>query len=142
MRHFATQIAYIERSKSKREHICAAQINNMVDSYYMIEEGDDSQILTEPGLYQLEHDCVGESKKPLPPLVKSVTIVVMAVLFFLIVLYTTLIGGQFTTIDLQEWMCYYLMAIGIYGMLCEPLRACFLGWYMDRYNKQICPTLD
>lgn len=139
MRNMVTQIGYIERAKSKRDYISSIQINNIIDSYFMLDEGDDSKTLTKSGLYQLEYDFTGENKKPLGPWVKVVLLMMMLLLLIFIVVYITMIGGQFTTTELQEWMCYFLLAVGVFGLVFEPIRAYTVALYVRRLHQKMWP---
>lgn len=126
----STQRRHIKRSREKIDHCVTVHRHNVVDFYYMIEEGDDSQVLTKSGLYQLEHDCMGESRKPVPVCVKSLLLFVMKLIIVLSMLYVTLVGGQLTTVQLQEWVCYYLASVALFGLVLEPIRAAIVGWFV------------
>ncbi|XP_053372878.1 uncharacterized protein LOC123561647 [Mercenaria mercenaria] len=142
MRNMVTQMGYIERAKTKREYFSSIQISNIIDSYFMIDEGDDSKTLTKAGLYQLEHDCTGEDRKPLGSWVKTVAVMFMLLLQIFIVVYITMIGGQFSTTELQEWMCYYLLAVAVFGFVLEPFRACIVAFYMRKLQQKMWPKAD
>lgn len=126
----STQRKHIQHSREKIDHTMTVHRYNVVDSYYMIEEGDDSQVLTKAGLYQLEHDCMGESRKPVPVCVKTLLLFVMKLIIVLSMLYVTLVGGQLMTVQLQEWVCYYLASVALFGLVLEPVRAAIVGWFV------------
>lgn len=138
----ATQMGYIERAKHKREYFNTVEINNIIDSYFMLDEGDDSQTLTKAGLYQLEHDCIGEDQKPLPPWVKTLTVTLMLIALVLIVVYITVIGGQFSTTELQEWMCYFLLAVAMFGLVLEQFRAYAVSVYVHWWKHGVAQTVN
>lgn len=141
MRSIVTQNGYIEQAQCKRNYLNNVQVNTITDAYYMIDEGDESQTLTKAGLYQLEYDCLGEDRKYLPPWLKMLTVMLILVLQVLVIVYITIIGGQFTTTELQEWMCYFLMAVAIFGLLLEPLRACLIAVFMRNLHKKLWPKV-
>lgn len=138
-RNIVTQIGYIERAQQKRHYLNSIQVNTITDSYFMIDDGDESKTMTKAGLYQLEHDCLGECRKYMPPWLKMLTVILMLLLQLLVIVYITIIGGQFTTTELQEWMCYFLLAVAMFGLLLEPLRACLIAVFMRNLQQTLWP---
>ncbi|XP_052805902.1 uncharacterized protein LOC128235190 isoform X2 [Mya arenaria] len=135
-----TQLNYLERCKETLDFLQKQHLANVVDSYFMLEEGDDSHTLLKAGLYQLEHDCMGEDRKPLPGFVKSLSIFVMLFVMLFSVIYVSVAVGQLSTVDLQEYLCYYAMAVGIYGFGLETVRgvlvSLYVSWLYERLWKR------
>jgi len=131
LRDRSMQRKYLERSRRKLDYIVSVHSYNVIDSFYMIEEGDDSHILTKAGLYQLEYDCMNESEKPIPYCVKTFSLYLMKLVIVLSMVYVTLIGGQLSTIQIQEWVCYYLGSLAMFGFVLEPIRAVIIAWLMN-----------
>ena len=98
-------------------------LHNIIDSYYIIEEGDDSHTFTEAGLYQIEHDVTGESRKRYPPFLKEIVMFCLLMVILLSFAVVTLIGCQLDTTQNQEYLCYYLASVFIFAAVFEPVRA-------------------
>ncbi|KAL4228755.1 hypothetical protein ACF0H5_011798 [Mactra antiquata] len=135
VRSEVTMVRYYKKCQEEREVICRSQLNHIIDRYHVLNEGE--ELLTSSGLYQLEHDCMYEDTKTLPPIVKTFTVAFIVLFLILIIVYVTMIGGQFSITDLQEWVCYYMFSIVIFGFLVEPFRACVVGLYMDTFEEKL-----
>ncbi|XP_052285209.1 uncharacterized protein LOC127881401 isoform X42 [Dreissena polymorpha] len=137
MHSVATQGCYIQRRLEELNYIHQVHISNIMDSYYMLEEGDDSQTLTRAGLYQLEHDCTGEARKPLRGFVKSLILLLLFAWIVLCTVYVTVIGAQLGDKELQEWMCYFLASLLEFALVLEPLRAVLVSLYVKSLHWKL-----
>ena len=118
---------YLEKSERKRQKACSLNYQRLLDSYYVIEENENNPSHTKESLYQLEHDFMGETVKPLPRVVKTVLIWIMVLMILFSFVYVGLVAGQLSTTETQEWICYYLLSLAEFGFVLEPIRALIVG---------------
>ena len=118
---------YLEKSERKRQKACSLNYQRLLDSYYVIEENENNPSHTKESLYQLEHDFMGESGKPLPRVVKTILIWIMVLMILFSFVYVGLVAGQLSTTETQEWICYYLLSLAEFGFVLEPVRALIVG---------------
>ena len=118
---------YHEKSERKRQRACSLNYQRLLDSYYIIEENDNNPSHTKESLFQLEHDFMRESAKPLPRVVKTVLVWIMILMILFSFVYIGLVAGQLSTTETQEWICYYLLSLVEFGFVLEPIRALLLG---------------
>ena len=123
---------YIEKSEKKRQRVCSLNYQHVLDSFYIIEEDEDNPAHTKESLYQLEHDFMEETNKPLPGVVKTLLIWIMMIMIGFNLLYVGLVAGQLSTTETQEWICYYLLSVIEFALLLEPIRAILIGYIVSR----------
>ena len=118
---------YLEKSQRKRQRACSLNYQRLLDSYYIIEADENNPSQTKESLFQLEHDFMRESAKPLPWVAKTVLIWVMVIMILFSFVYVGLVAGQLSTTETQEWICYYLLSLAEFGFVLDPVRALLVG---------------
>ena len=121
---------YLEKSERRRQRACSLNYQQLLDSYYIVEEDEDYPSHTKESLYQLEHDFMGETSKPFPGVIKTILVWIMVIMILFSLVYVGLVAGQLSTTETQEWICYYLLSLAEFGFLLEPLRAILIGYFV------------
>ncbi|KAK3575981.1 hypothetical protein CHS0354_023411 [Potamilus streckersoni] len=122
-----TKENYLARIRKEQELLIQIQLQNVVDSFYILYSEEMMPKIDRTTLYQLEYDTMGDSRKPLPPTLKIILMILMCLMLAFSEVYTYLVAGQLSTAQVKEWFCYFGLSIVKFGFVFEVFKALLFG---------------